>query len=182
MAANSTTNIDKIAQKIVSLDFDSSSVNAGSYWNPDRRTKNCVFVSLGFLLGMSAPELSRKTGVLQPRNESRGLSNVATKMLLQKSMELGFFAGYSLSQDRFRFNARSREPFLSRSRLVFYHPKGDFRYGHCVVSQDISPIYDYQNSQGMAGRNVDREVFPFGKEGPVSNIAFTIDIMMQSDL
>ncbi|CAI7627756.1 unnamed protein product [Penicillium discolor] len=93
MAGNVTTDINEIAKRIGSITFGSSSVGTGSYWNLDGLTDNCVFVSRGFLAGMPAPELSRRMGIKQTRNESGGLAQGGDSNVTGENDRVGTFFG-----------------------------------------------------------------------------------------
>ncbi|KAJ5988641.1 hypothetical protein N7481_003851 [Penicillium waksmanii] len=181
MAANATTDIDEIAKRIASITIGSSSVGTGSYWNPEGRTDNRVFNSLAVLLNMPTPELSRRTGVAQPRNGSGGMSRHEISKLLRRTRELGFVATFRISNVPFDYKGLSSgEMFKRCNQMVLYlHPPGPdgHRYGHYVVGASGIPIRDFQSSAGRERRVIDEEVYPNGRQGRGSSIVSTIVVL-----
>jgi hypothetical protein len=58
-------NIDRIAGTIASF-WRAENEGTGSYWNPDGRNDNCVWVCVARSLGLTVPQLSNGVGMVAP--------------------------------------------------------------------------------------------------------------------
>lgn len=187
MAPNVTTDTNTIAKRIASICYGSSSTGQGSYYNPEARTENCVFVSLAVLLGITAPELSRRTGILQPSNGSGGMREHEIARLMNKVRELGLVHKFVMSNVPFDYNGVSPASgwVSSPMQMVLYvapSGPGGRPYGHCVVGgRGYATDYQHRGGpQAMFGREVTQEVYPNGFRGG-NSICSTILVHLMSE-
>lgn len=176
MAPNLTTDTATIARRVASVCYGSSSTGAGSWYNPQGLTDNCVFVSLASMLNMTAPELSDRTRLEQPINGSGGIETDIIMELMDRAKAIGLVDDFVMSDVPFQYGMfwKPRGNRLDSS-LVFYYtgpPRPDGRRpGHCVVSL-FGGLVDFQHLGGPQYKV--GEYFPFFEE--IRDIAATIQV------
>ncbi|OQE37933.1 hypothetical protein PENCOP_c009G07042 [Penicillium coprophilum] len=92
-------NMENVANEIATYLYGSSATarpGPGSYYNPNALQFNCAFVSIAFILGMTAPQLSKLTDVPEPTNAGMGVT--AMKRLLEVLREKGLIWGCAVSK------------------------------------------------------------------------------------
>lgn len=79
----------------------------GSYYNPEARINNCVFVSIAFMFGLTSPQLSELTGVPEPTDKEGGLERMQIKRLLERLHQMGLIWDCAVSKPRqpFRYSS-----------------------------------------------------------------------------
>jgi hypothetical protein len=117
----------------------------GSFWNPERLKNNCVFVSVGYLLGMSSNDLSQQlmVGVLPER--VKGVKLGEMEQILQR------ISGLNIVVFPFR-NQKMGSPQAQQASTMRILVKWIHRYkcsqfaigyrrvngsGHCVVAKKL---------------------------------------------
>lgn len=171
MALNETTDTDTIARHIAYFGDKISPLGTGSIYNPEARTNNCFYVSLAYLLGMTAPDLSRKIGTAQG-----GVGWPEIAWLMKRSKELKLVSYFRLLQGLSLVDPflRSKEDMTALpSSLVIYSTRAGLF--HCVVGR-LGPggpeMLDFQHNMG---RLVNEEVFPNGLTGK-NSVVYTIRV------
>lgn len=127
----------------------------GSHWNPKALPSNCVFVSLAFCLGRTAPQLSRISGIEQPDGVS---DEEAVTLLLQQLKDQGLVSDFWMSDIPFKYDCDFK--WKSHSDIVLYE-RPDGLGNHCVVGTRYGPdlmLHDYQHSPGGPGDSNFRDV------------------------
>lgn len=174
MSPNISTDPATIAKRMASVCYGSSSTGPGSYFNPEARTDNCIFVSLGVVVGLTAPELSRRTKIPQPSDGSGGMEEDQIKRLLIKMRSKKLVSGFLMSDKPFDYNEACSQ---NAELLVLYvTPSGS---GHCVVA----PGRDFQHCNGRFPTDVAPEIFRRGFQDCLTgrdSICFTVLVQRSS--
>ncbi|OQD69202.1 hypothetical protein PENPOL_c002G02566 [Penicillium polonicum] len=160
----STNDLTVIAKELAEC-LRGSIPGEGSHWNPQALPSNCVFVSIAFCLGRTAPQLSSISGLEQPpgvRDEEAVLG------LLQQLKDRGLVSDF-WSSDNKPFQYKCDFMWKTHSHMVVYR-RPDGLGKHCVVGTcyERLKLYDYQNSDGGPGdwkfRDVTDEVQGVGAQ------------------
>jgi len=139
----------------------------GSSYNPSNSTDNCVFVTLAYLLGKTADELSSEVAMAMPENGSGGLPISRLRPLFEridwvvrnKRIEVAFYnGGFPNSPDNTAIGQKAK--FLDVNQRVgigYVRPGGG---GHvAVMERRPEGGYQYKCFQHSGlGRDVSGEV------------------------
>jgi hypothetical protein len=145
-----------------------------SYWNGERLQNNCVFVSVGYLLGMPSEELSSYLQEEPLPTQLQGINLGEIERILYRIPGLNivvFPAQLDGSRKRRSQRPESQQRF-ALSKLAEYLDDNDRQFaigyqrvngsGHCVVAQKLgSSMKDYQFTcfqHETNGRNISEDV------------------------
>jgi hypothetical protein len=123
-----------------------------SYWNPQRLKNNCVFVSVGYLLGMSSNDLSQQFMVDKLPQRVKGVKLGEMEQILQRISGLNIVVFPFRNQKK--ENPRVQQAFAMKilEKWIRKHKCSQFAIGyrringsgHCVVAKKLKRPSGYK--------------------------------------